>query len=145
MVQLKFIYIYLTHYVIFYPFQYPHSIKQDGAYVTICGYQMISMWYFCWIVIHEEGASQITAKFGLAKLGFYSFNGRRLAGIGFVAINPRRSDDHLRYIMGISLPIRSTDGVLLVNRGHELWTLPTEPLGSWQTLYEMGTIWHQWF
>ena len=39
-------------------------------------------------------------------LGLYSLRRRRLTGIGIPMINLRRSDDHLRFIMGIPILIR---------------------------------------
>ena len=38
--------------------------------------------------------------------GLYSLTGRRLIGIGIPIINLSRSDDRLRFIMGIPIPIR---------------------------------------
>ena len=45
--------------------------------------------------------------------GLYSLRIRRLISIGIPIINMRRSSDHLRFIMGITIPVRRR----LVNRG----------------------------
>ena len=50
------------------------------------------MWCHCYLsVLHQ---------------GLYSLNGRRLTGIRIPIINLRESDGHLRFIMGIDIPIR---------------------------------------
>ena len=45
-------------------------------------------------------------RFLMSALGLYSLRRRRLMGIGIPMINLRRSDDRLRFIMGIPLLIR---------------------------------------
>ena len=42
----------------------------------------------------------------IVTLGVYSLRRRRLTGIGILMINLRRSDDRLRFIMGIPILIR---------------------------------------
>ena len=54
------------------------------------------------------------------QLGLYSPSRRRLTGIGIPIIYLRRSDDRLRFIMGIPILIRRR---LLVNRGPGLTTV----------------------
>ena len=69
------------------------------------------------------------------KLGLYSLRRRCLTGIGIPIINLRRSDDCLRFIMGIPILIRRR---LLVNRGPDTWVDHDDDL-TWK--YITGPLW----
>ena len=51
-------------------------------------------------------AKKWTDTIGYVNLGLCSLRRRRLISIGIPIINPRRSSDSLRFIMGIPIPIR---------------------------------------
>ena len=70
--------------------------------ITVC--ELLST-YFC-KCCRRGSPNKLWYEHMIAQLGLYSLRRRRLIGIGIPIINPRRSSDRLRFIMGIPIPVR---------------------------------------